>query len=353
MEPSIDFDQLFALRVMLQDDYENESDIIIELRYELIQLGMIPENIPNLLKNFYEHFGINISLDTINQTLTPQHNHNISNILNNSAFGQSMLNYLTNQIHIIHQQPQNTVLPVVIMSDSNGNIVVADQSGNAIASNSSENNIAVESSDEQIMNSVGDINNNVDDEGLENDTEGLENNGEGLENDGEGLENDGVEVEDDNDMPGLEPPPQIYMNLTGPPSHQQQQQLENMLNNLIGGSNGLLSLSSLFANPPPHPQMFQNLFQNVINVPHQHQMQDVVVTLNTEELNNLKKYKIDKKLEEKCSICMMDLDVDQEICELPCEHKFHSSECIEPYLKQYNYKCPICRKEVGKSQTNI
>jgi hypothetical protein len=337
MEPSIDFDQLFALRVMLQDDYENESDIIIELRYELIQLGMTPENIPNFLKNFYEHFGINISLDTINQTLTPQHN-NISDILNNSAFGQSMLNYLTNQIHIIHQQPQNTVLPVVIVSDLNGN---------TIASNAPENNVAVESSDEQIMNSVGDINNN---ETNENVVEGEQD----LEGEQDVEDNQGVEVEDDDsDMPGLEPPPQIFMNLSGAPTHQQEQQLENMLNNLIGGSSGLLSLSSLFANPPPHPQMFQNLFQNVINVPHQNQMQDVVVTLNTEELNNLKKYKIDKKLEEKCSICMMDLDVDQEICELPCEHKFHSSECIEPYLKQYNYKCPICRKEVGKSQTNI
>jgi hypothetical protein len=332
MEPSIDFDQLFALRVMLQDDYENESDIIIELRYELIQLGMTPENIPNFLKNFYEHFGINISLDTINQTLTPQHN-NMSDILNNSAFGQSMLNYLTNQIHIINQQPQNSVLPVVIVSHPNGNIVVADISGNEVASNT-----AVESSDEQIINSVGDINNN---EAVEGEQE--------QDND---VEDEGVE-DDDSDMPGLEPPPQIFMNLTGPPTQQQEQQLENMLNNIIGGSSGLLSLSSLFANPPPHPQMFQNLFQNVINVPHQHQMQDVVVTLNTEELNNLKKYKIDKKLEEKCSICMMDLDVDQEICELPCEHKFHSSECIEPYLKQYNYKCPICRKEVGKSQTNI
>jgi hypothetical protein len=293
---------------------------------------MTPENIPNFLKNFYEHFGINISLDTINQTLTPQHN-NMSDILNNSAFGQSMLNYLTNQIHIINQQPQNSVLPVVIVSHPNGNIVVADISGNEVASNT-----AVESSDEQIINSVGDINNN---EAVEGEQE--------QDND---VEDEGVE-DDDSDMPGLEPPPQIFMNLTGPPTQQQEQQLENMLNNIIGGSSGLLSLSSLFANPPPHPQMFQNLFQNVINVPHQHQMQDVVVTLNTEELNNLKKYKIDKKLEEKCSICMMDIDVDQEICELHCEHKFHSSECIEPYLKQYNYKCPICRKEVGKSQTNI
>jgi hypothetical protein len=322
---------------------------------------MTAENIPNFLKNFYEHFGINISLDTINQTLTPQHNHNIPDILNNSAFGQSMLNYLTNQINIINQQPQNTVLPVVIMSDSNGNIVVADPSGNTIASNAPENNTGVESSDEQIINSVGDINNNdgevVEDSNDNNNEDEDENNQ--LENENqEGIEDEnqeGMEDDTDLDMPGLEPPPQIFMNLSGPPSQQQQQaqQLENMLNNLISGSSGILSLSSLFANPPPHPHMFQNIFQNVINVPHQHQMQDVVVTLNTEELNNLKKYKIDKKLEEKCSICMMDLDIDQEICELPCEHKFHSSECIEPYLKQYNYKCPICRKEVGKSQTNI
>ena len=78
-EPTIDFDQLFALRVMLQDDYENESDIIKELRYELIQLGMAPENIPDLLKNFYENFRINISLNTINESLNFNNQHKIFN----------------------------------------------------------------------------------------------------------------------------------------------------------------------------------------------------------------------------------------------------------------------------------
>ena len=80
--------------------------------------------------------------------------------------------------------------------------------------------------------------------------------------------------------------------------------------------------------------------------------QDVVSTLDDEETNKLKKYKIEKKLEENCSICMTEMDINQEACELPCNHHFHS-ECVEPWLKQYNYKCPNCKKEVGKPKYNI
>jgi hypothetical protein len=83
-------------------------------------------------------------------------------------------------------------------------------------------------------------------------------------------------------------------------------------------------------------------------------MQDVVPSLDDEALKNLKKYKSDKVLDENCSICMSKMgdNQEEELCKLPCEHDFHVS-CIEPYLKEYNYKCPICRKEVGKPKFDI
>ena len=82
-------------------------------------------------------------------------------------------------------------------------------------------------------------------------------------------------------------------------------------------------------------------------------MQDVAATLNEEELKSLKKYKSDKVLEENCSVCMSKMgNPEEELCKLPCDHDFHA-ECIEPYLEKYNYKCPICRKEVGKPKFDI
>ena len=80
--------------------------------------------------------------------------------------------------------------------------------------------------------------------------------------------------------------------------------------------------------------------------------QDVVSTLDDSETDKLKKYKLSENKEEKCSVCMTSLNMDEHVCELPCEHIFHD-ECIQPWLQQYNYKCPICRKEVGKPKHNI
>ena len=49
---------------------------------------------------------------------------------------------------------------------------------------------------------------------------------------------------------------------------------------------------------------------------------------------------------------MSEINVDEQVCDLPCAHMFHD-ECIQPWLNHYNYKCPVCRKEVGKPKHNI
>ena len=68
---TVDYDQLFAYRIFLQEEekYENEKDIINLLRLELINKGIPDEAIPNHLKTFYEKFNINFTMDEINGLL--------------------------------------------------------------------------------------------------------------------------------------------------------------------------------------------------------------------------------------------------------------------------------------------
>ena len=79
--------------------------------------------------------------------------------------------------------------------------------------------------------------------------------------------------------------------------------------------------------------------------------EDVVASLSTEDINKLKKYKLEETLENPCSICKTSMEKDEEVCHLECGH-IHHSECIEPWFNQYNYRCPMCRQEVGKPKYN-
>lgn len=78
----------------------------------------------------------------------------------------------------------------------------------------------------------------------------------------------------------------------------------------------------------------------------------VVSTLKEEEFSKINKYSIIKNLDENCAICLVNMEAKQEIWELECNHKFHG-ECLETLLKNYNYTCPICRKEVGEAKHNF
>jgi len=59
------FEYLFAVRISLQDDFENESDIIRELKLTLRDMGMGSSQSNQLLHDFYQSYGIDISLETI------------------------------------------------------------------------------------------------------------------------------------------------------------------------------------------------------------------------------------------------------------------------------------------------
>jgi len=88
---------------------------------------------------------------------------------------------------------------------------------------------------------------------------------------------------------------------------------------------------------------------NIIMAQPSNLQQDVVTVLDEKEHTKITKCKLENDLDEDCTVCMGKLEKDETISTLPCKHNFHE-ECIDTYLKTYNYICPVCRTEVGKSK---
>ena len=84
--------------------------------------------------------------------------------------------------------------------------------------------------------------------------------------------------------------------------------------------------------------------------------EDVIVTLDDDDYNKLQSIKYSELNEEekskKCSICLVGFENDDMLLKLPCDHYFHK-QCIEEWLKEYDYKCPVCRHECGKTKSNF
>ena len=326
MNQNIDFDELFAIRLQFQDAFEDENDIIRELKYVLLDKGILLSNIPELLKEFYEKYGISITIEKIKEALNNQINPHFNsgqNMENNIL--QLFNNYIQQQIEHTVQAQEDFIDENDIDEDgedgedgededSSGNQQTVDSSGNQQNLDSSGNQQNLDSSGNQqtVDSSTNPIL-------LGNQFEQL------FVTMSSGLNGPSFQIVSGN--PGISVPFNIGSGNIGSNS------LDNLLNNL-----------------------FQPMLPPLVNFGYDTQMMqpmnDVRTTLDDEDSNNIKKVKVENKLEEKCSICMSSIDKDEESAELPCTHYFHS-ECIEPWLKEYNYKCPICRKEVGKPKYNL
>ena len=156
------------------------------------------------------------------------------------------------------------------------------------------------------------------------------------------IEEEGEEYAED-DLPELEP---LANNQT-----------DNIPNNLIQPANIFPQMYispnlTLYNNINDIPRTYYNVF-NIINNPRtpENSMEDVVVTLRDEDFCNIIKRKLITSSEEKCSICRSCYEEDNDVSTLKCSHEFHTG-CIEPWLRNYNYKCPICRTECGEVTYN-
>ena len=319
MNNNIEFDELFALRISFQDEFENENDIMCELKYELLKRGTHIEYIPNILKQFYEYIGINMTIEQINDVLYPTHEEQISS---------HFINILNNYI-IYHTQETNTQETNIQETNT--------QETNTQETNTQETN--TQGTNTQETNTQGtNIQENYEQENYELENYELET-----------IEEDNYEDTSSNIINFLNNPTNGNIQFTFYSSNSTNsissiRTIQYTFNpNTIFQSNlrNIINSNSLFSTQT----IFNSLLSETI-------MNDVVSTLDDSEKDKLKIYKLIEKKDEKCAICMSEINVDEQVCDLPCAHTFHD-ECIQPWLNHYNYKCPICRKEVGKPKHNI
>ena len=234
---SLSFDDLFALRIELSDEFLDENLIIKELKMILMRNGFDDmEAVNNYLVEFYNNFGIEMDIETI-RNINIQVNPTIN-----------FINQLINQ--------------------------------NYVNQNSDDNN----------------------------------------------------------------PPINPIFNLISPfpnPSNVEEDDDEN--EEINNNQNNSISMNQFMNN-------FNFFLQSINNMPPPQPMEDVRVVLKDE--GKIKKYKLEKKLDEKCAVCLGVLDKDNLVWELKCNHIFHQ-DCIKTWLKEYNYKCPVCREEAGEGETDI
>jgi hypothetical protein len=99
--------------------------------------------------------------------------------------------------------------------------------------------------------------------------------------------------------------------------------------------------------------MFNIILQNPpINPP---PMDDVKNVINSEELSQLpiKTYEeVDNEKHKTCAICLEDYDKESQLRILKCDHSFHK-DCIDKWLTDCDYKCPVCRDDSNKHHANV
>ncbi len=124
--------------------------------------------------------------------------------------------------------------------------------------------------------------------------------------------------------------------------------LEDSLNSLVYTQ----SLGRGLRNNTTHQNIFQNLVATLLNRGNIiNNQDDVKLKLKDEEYDRLPKYikNINYHDDNVCNICLEDYKNMEIIVKLTCNHLYHDL-CINNWLANESYKCPVCRVEQGESQ---
>lgn len=292
-------DELFAIRIALQDSYNEEIDIIRELKNYLVNNGVSMDEANNRIYEFYKSFGVDFSLDFIRNS-------------SNLQIASSLFNGEGLETNNISEESINT-------SDSDDDVVDSDDELPDLEE--------IEPNQINITNplQIFDFSNNQI-----------------------------INLNNHNQNLALFDISNVNINHYDLSNNDLSNRVNDIFSNIITSRYPINH--SINMNPRSFvnaSQIFSN-FNNLVNSINQieQNMEDVKVTLEEDDLKNIKTEILESDLKSKCSICMMDLKKGEEVSTLECEHKFHSG-CINHWLKEYNYKCPVCRKECGQAKYHI
>ena len=268
-------DELFALRLALQDTIFDETRIIKELKMFLIEKNVPNDSINQTIQEFYKKYGIDFTDEFIASVTVPA----------------------------IFQVPANNNVPLNPF---------------------------------QFISQFNNINNSL--------NENNSNNNEGT-NDDTGDESDEDDEDEDEEYSGeIDVSPLL---LPIPPNLPPHPQMNHAMSQLFGINPEAIPLTS------PQVQLINTLNQLLsLGNMNPEEMEDVKATLDDSDMDSLEIKTATEDTDTTCSVCMTKIVKDNKYMDLPCEHTFHES-CISTWLKEYNYKCPICRKECGKPKYDI
>ena len=289
-------DELFALRLALQDSIFDEKRIIRELKLFLLERNVDINTIDQVIIDFYKKYNIDFSEEFVASVSIPQ-----------ITFNPNTINNLLAPLQILNQ-----------IQNINNSLDVSDNVEDDI--DSDDEVLDDDDSDDEIS----------DDEVIDNDND-----------------DEIIEEANSNDGTSLQVPPlMIPFPPNVAPNNQMLSAIGNLLNNNYSGN--------LPPAPPNHQANLINALNQLLNIGNlaPPPMEDVKATLDDSDMDTLEVKTAEEDLDITCSISMTKIKKGDKYVTLPCEHTFQES-CIRTWLKEYNYKCPVCRKECGKPKYDI